>query len=299
MSRDLIYDLLIDKFGLGDLIQRLFGDPPEHVWHYTDGEALAKIVSSSHLWSTHAQFLNDPDEIGVGLDLVAGLVSDFLAEQDANGQDELCEWLKQLLEFLKRKRSADVFLTCFSEKKDGLYQWRAYANNGRGYALGFRVGGADGMSSLHLLRVIYGEAGLREKIGSILSKARDVFGEPDNASRRPALSALQTWLAALAVSYKDEAYEEEREWRIVHEVKIPHEEIPVGFRFPSSGAIVPYLSMEMRNTDRQEIPAPIDEVVIGPGLDRERTTRALEMLFAERDAKMPRITPTRVRYRPG
>jgi hypothetical protein len=78
-----------------------------------------------------------------------------------------------------------TYVACFSAERDDLSQWRAYAGDGAGYALGFSTGtqfSIDGTNErADLLKVLYSDkeqAGLLERylreIVSIVSRERDI-----------------------------------------------------------------------------------------------------------------------------
>ena len=104
------------------------------VYHYTNDVGLRGILESGRIWLTDIFSLNDPSALRHGLSRVV----EILKQKAAIGPPECKLFAKQfgsLDEALHR--SAHYFVCSFSEAGDDLGQWRAYADNGQGYALGF------------------------------------------------------------------------------------------------------------------------------------------------------------------
>jgi hypothetical protein len=78
--------------------------------------------------------LNDPSELRHGCNPAI----EFITANENNAQPEINEFAVRLREMLQRGiDGAKIFVLSFSEAGNDLAQWRAYADNGRGYALGF------------------------------------------------------------------------------------------------------------------------------------------------------------------
>ena|SRR5882672_11981800 len=103
------------------------------IYHCTDDRGLAGILATGKLWLTDIFNLNDPSELrhGFGKAIEAW-------------QGKGCAEAERVATVLRRVSSDPDFrelghhFTCsFSSDGDELGQWRAYADNGQGYALGF------------------------------------------------------------------------------------------------------------------------------------------------------------------
>jgi hypothetical protein len=137
-----------------------------------------------------------------------------------------------------RERPRDWFVACFSKQKDDLSQWRAYGGGENGFAIAFPAGGFFWRSSL-VVRVNYDKE-LHLSIASKLAEATLQFHQEglDTRSDDPAARAawtdefLQDWsgiIGQLAPMVKDPAFNDEDEYRIVHEFKV-HEMSKLRFR---------------------------------------------------------------------
>jgi hypothetical protein len=105
-------------------------ETPRHVYHYTTIEGLKGIVSTGSLFATEITFLNDSSEL-VYADQI---IRKYTASADSSNLGRLL--LSELNETLDRGR-VELYVSCFCDSGDLLSQWRAYANQGAGYALEF------------------------------------------------------------------------------------------------------------------------------------------------------------------
>ena len=97
---------------------------------------LRGILESGRLWLTDILSLNDPSELNHGL----SLATTILNGKAANGPPEsklFADDFGEVMRLGKLQRSGDYFICSFSSAGDDLGQWRAYADSGHGYALGF------------------------------------------------------------------------------------------------------------------------------------------------------------------
>ncbi len=108
---------------------------PPLIYHYTNDSGLRGILESGQLWFTDIFNLNDPSELSHGI----GYALDILKHQANNGPNEAKVFSKFFSHAVTGnvETSAHYFVCCFSKTDHDLGQWRAYADDGRGYAIGF------------------------------------------------------------------------------------------------------------------------------------------------------------------
>src|SRR5690348_14647947 len=95
---------------------------PDLVWHYTSAEGLLGILNSGHLWATHIQYLDDPQEMVYGTRLLDSVIDDLLkAGQHSSYMQEWLKWISIGQNF--QAVADDVFVTCFCSAKNLLPQW--------------------------------------------------------------------------------------------------------------------------------------------------------------------------------
>jgi Protein of unknown function (DUF2971) len=109
--------------------------PPKLIYHYTDDKGLYGILSTGKIRFTDIFRLNDPSELKHGV----GQAVNLLKQMAENAPREVQEFSEPLASFLNSNLEgiANLFVCSFSTADDELGQWRAYADDGRGYALGF------------------------------------------------------------------------------------------------------------------------------------------------------------------
>jgi len=250
---------------------------PETIYHYTDDMGLRGILESGRLWLTDIFNLNDPSELKHGLEISIKL----LEENTTVNPPEVGEFFKQVVRILRGQVDpiAHYFVCCFSDAGDDLGQWRAYADNGRGYALGFDgntlrqafdsgKGGVDpGRSEF---TVTYEDVSLVEIQKEIIHKTipfvsvprgRNLTDENINCYIRELLVRLLMLLFSSAIFFKHHAYSNEREYRFLS----MHRAGPVpDQKFRSR----PHSLIRYREFDwKTVVGESLKEIVIGPAAD--------------------------------
>lgn len=100
------------------------------IYHYCSMEAFKEILSSKSIWLSDSMFMNDKYE-GRWIDKIVEEVLESL--EDDHSKEQLGQY-KQQYNLLKNKKA---YMCCFSKESDKLSQWRAYADNASGIAIGF------------------------------------------------------------------------------------------------------------------------------------------------------------------
>lgn len=159
------------------------------------------------------------------------------------------------------------FIASFSKEPDQLSQWRGYADDGQGFAIGFS-GTALQALPVTLLEVLYDHKQqileMKRAIAAIYLRYADASSEFGSECAEDCV-LLGAYLAAL----KNPSFHEEREVRALHLVNVKHSEramrlvpndseIEIQFR-ASSGTLTAYL--DLRGPGDLQM---IKEVVMGP-----------------------------------
>lgn len=225
--------------GLREEIKRLWANIDAHyerpatIFHYTSADALYSIVQNKQLWATEALCMNDPTEgIHAGrliAERLRGRVPDVPPDLVRIFSDE------QLSEVLNNQ----VFLVSFCTAGDLLSQWRAYGLDGRGYAIGYNTEALLNTANDggRLVPVSYDQAELEPLLDSIIDFGvkeitRINFGQ-DDSQRYWRL--IGNYLLQSVIRFKNSAYREEQEWRLVY-----YPSNGIEFR-TTGGRIVPYI----------------------------------------------------------
>lgn len=105
-------------------------DESDMMYHYCSMEAFKGILNSKSLWLSESMFMNDKYE-GRWIDKIVEEV--ILDLKDDYSEEQLAQYKRQF-DALKDKKA---YMCCFSKESDKLSQWRAYAGNASGVAIGF------------------------------------------------------------------------------------------------------------------------------------------------------------------
>lgn len=188
---------------------------------------------------------------------------------------------------------------CFSEDGDVLSQWRGYAANGSGFAVGFRRGKLEELTDeqVALSKIGYGYRDLEdvnEVIGTLaeafIGDAQRFRGDPAQIVQAsldptPEKLALQRRAAMALFRVKNDAFYEEREWRL-HLFERPKEIPELKFRATAKG-VSPY----------KEIKFPADAVcaiVLGP---RNQTPESVVSALLEKSGLAATVSQSQASYR--
>ena len=276
------------------------------LYHYTPVEGLRGILTSGKIWFTDAGYLNDGSELHYGY----SLISKALIERQRNGTSELLSrsygnariYLNML-----NTRSLVPYVSCYCENGNLLSQWRNYGSRGGGYAVGFHVPSNlkwcldrqdpdTKVTQPKLRKVVYDpgeqaklvqstfdayELVYQEEIPSIESVARQYDADPwvaeTTATSTPAFH-LANILVEYILSFKDPAFGEENEWRLVYVIDNDDKKQQKHIRFRTgNGYIVPYVEVELFQDQYGGL--PIKEIVSGPTLDPTMAEHSLRVLL--------------------
>jgi hypothetical protein len=260
------------------------------LYHYTDAPGLKGMLESGQIWFTDYRHLNDPSELTHGIDMAHKAARALFPSLDRR----VVMFLERFIDMFRRSNfdaTLEFYIACFSRARDDLGQWRAYADNGRGFAIGLtpamfevRSHSTDCRLPEFIGPVIYADdqvfnrqQAVVETSGAIFAETHDAYTElfQDTAICEPFMRALAREMIAQPLIWncltsKHPAYEHEQEVRLVilgQPTKLrPH----VTTRFRGS-EIVPYIKHPM------PVRTNIAEIIVGPAaqLDAERTLRVM------------------------
>jgi hypothetical protein len=209
------------------------------IYHYTNDVGLRGILETGRLWLTDVFSLNDPSELRHGVALALSV----LDAKAACGPLESKIFARRLRSFIQERgaeASGHYFLCSLSSFGDDLGQWRAYGDDGRGYALGFDVTALESGFAKHSAPLVkafpitYNDAELIEILRKIIEAMFSFISLPrrknlDTSTVNEYMAKLTTLLVVhalhAALHFKHEAYRNEQEYRFleVHSVDQPPE----------------------------------------------------------------------------
>jgi len=205
------------------LIERLYTPAnDEVVYHYCSSETLKAILESGRIRFTDINMLNDAHETRWGYDvfeeaadrlLKRSGISEATPRIDLSFIDSMDKIISPI------QLIAHPFVACFSAEHDSLEQWRAYGDDGRGYAIGFKVSALQNLP-ITLLKVEYQrEKQVEEMIRAIV--ATYVHHRDDDPTTKQAEFQLDcSLIATFMIAFKNPVFEHENEIRCVHAVNV-------------------------------------------------------------------------------
>jgi len=267
----------------------LHDNRPRVVYHYTTAAGLLGIVQSNRLWATNARFLNDHSEI----EYAACVIRQLMAAMTSKGAATLpADFTEQVTQDLDRfEAEARVYVCCFCTEGDLLGQWRGYGAQGGGYALGFEAknfGDREMAMPLKpiLRRVIY-DPKLQKRLVRTwhqavcdlevtLPKERSKFSR----RREMLVGTFRLLVPQFLLCFKNPAYAEEQEWRLIQYGRIAEREIIKPAFRTSGGRILPYATLDLTQAEgKYKGKLPLKIVRFGPTLDAGGTGRSLRLLL--------------------
>jgi len=255
-------------------------EAPQLIYHYTDDKGLKGVLESGCFWLTDVFSLNDPSEMAHGFTQAIKVLN----ASTAAGPPESKIFARRFEAFALEgaiQKIAHFFVCSFSAHKEDLGQWRAYADDGRGYALVF-----DGKTlaeeffgqtvearfSNGTFRVLYDDAQLCAIYKQIIDSMFDLIslpwkrGLPKDVTNAY-MGELEFWLTYHVLQailfFKHEAYSNELEYRFLQIFRADSEP-EVKFRQR------PYSLVRYREFDwKKKVPLALRKIMVGPAADRK------------------------------
>jgi len=281
--------------------------PPPILYHYTNDVGLRGILETEKLWLTDILSLNDPSELSHGLKLAV----DVLKSKAADGPPEsklFAAGFEEVIRLGKVQRSGDYFICCFSANGNDLGQWRAYADNGRGYALGFDAKALENAFIQQVnapiqkaFPVTYNDARLIEihrdiieKMFSLISlpRGRDLGGDAIKAYWAELYTQITVHALHAGLHFKHEAYFNEKEYRFMH--VYPAADQPLETKlYTRSYSSVRYQEFDWKSAGGNVL----KKIVVGPAADVERATAFAKESLLLTDQQAVALTSSEIPYR--
>ncbi len=252
------------------LVDRLIEQRPNQiVYHYTSPAGLLGILKTKTLWATSHFHLNDTLEFSRATDLFrVELANASFNEPELKLFDSLTERMKQ-----------QFFVASFSEHDDLLSQWRAYCQNGTGYALGFAqdnpIFSSATDNAFNLIRCEYDSDEQQKLCRVLIAEFRDFLKSKADlnvsnlAQQAKSLRQIYNWTFAFALltsSFKNKGFFEESEWRLVSQYPDdPKLVAKLEYRTGRLG-LTPYFSLPLSAAPTA---ARFDRIVIGPAANKK------------------------------
>jgi hypothetical protein len=240
--------------------------------------------------------MNDSREYLHAFDVLKGALEVVWGEATI---EEHVSFLEGVPEDAQRFEESNVYAVCFSEVPDLLSQWRAYCPNGSGVALGFTTGDLRDITefqAFQLGRCIYDSKEQTEKVLYELRFYLRRLLEEENPTpaftQRMVREFILHSFLAIAPFFKDPAFSEEREWRLVLEF-VPQLK-DLGFRIGGS-TLTPYVKTGVAYPGET---LALAQIIIGPTPHPELVVSAMDLLKAKYNLARTTLHKSTIPYRP-
>jgi hypothetical protein len=223
------------------------------------------VVESKCIWLSQMSTLNDYMEhnwlIKLAKGRLDGLIADTgdrrigLGKLDAKDVPEAL--LIALRSQLRRGEAVDPYCACFSEDGDVLSQWRAYADEGGGFAIGFDPVRFPVDGATTLCQVCYDINEHYRIVDALIDEyQKKVTGVTHGFELMQLAARFHSDLLGPSMTCKNPSFSEEKEWRVVHESRKADARREDGFRTRGS-ELLHYFKLQVSAF-------AIREVVLGP-----------------------------------
>lgn len=267
------------------------------IYHYCNVEAFRAIIQNKTIWLSSVYNLNDYKEIHWIKDKVKNRIEQLQTKDNFSKYKAFKDFYDEGL--------PSVYIASFSQGKDLLSQWRAYANDGYGVAIGFNK---DYFLSNELIKtseVLYNEKKQEKEINKILKPLEKLEENIDLDSKKFKIvcEEIINKINNLSATSKNELFKEEQEVRLIHNPNIIDDKKNKKFIFKKSiskmqfrsvcGNLIPYFELKFDKFNEKN--KPIVEIVKGPKnkfIDKE-----IKIFLANNDFYEVKIKSSKSSYR--
>lgn len=238
------------------------------IYHYCNPQTFLQIIERKCIWLSSTNNMNDFAEG----EWFISAVKRMLESKQGEYGNEWCNtaWVHFV------SNIGQKYIACFSKNSDSLSQWRAYAQDGEGVAIGFEDSalGAEGDSihtnispkmSLCLKDVKYSST---QEIFNELASIAELVRSSDTNELSNSAFTFSAICSSLAMLTKNPAFKEENERRLVYSALVMVKQVDgsvevmnalsdIKYRI-SNGYLTSYFELEFSPADA------IKEIVLGP-----------------------------------
>lgn len=205
------------------LIDRLYTPSDgEILYHYCSAIAFQAIATNATIRFSDINMLNDGSESRWAYSIFEEAATRLITRKGVKESAPTIEeaFIDEIDKIISPAQLiAHPFIACFSETPDLLGQWRSYADDGRGFAVGFNACSLKSQLPATFLRVLYEpEQQIKEMmhaIGAIYLRQHEGTEEEKGKFFEDCV-LLGTYMTA----FKHPAFAEEREVRAVHAISV-------------------------------------------------------------------------------
>lgn len=276
------------------------------LYHYCSLDTFLKIIKSSSIWLSDIQKSNDTKELvwfrqkyyefildkyNNCSDVTEKTICEIILSMAVSDGFENCpEWLLPVTRTYCQKIASTFFSLrtyafCLSELPDSLGQWRGYAQDGKGVAIGFSKEYLNALNGYGLrcpkYNFLLGNISYKKDLTSLFNK---IFELHDKSKPDEFLMHTLMDITHAAALFKHPSFKEEKEWRIIYSMddfgiqkedlcfdnfnKISNNKYRENFEVPNidyiakDSDIIPHVEIKIKSLQKA-----INSIVIGPKCD--------------------------------
>lgn len=261
----------------GELEVSSLGSPSDTtIYHYTSFYAFTQIIKNNNFWASDPSRLNDKREHKIWFDVFEQVCCAIREREDS---DEYIEIIDEIKKRVLGFGQYSHFVTCFSQGRDLLSQWRAYGDMGNGVCIGLDLeqtlatlyGNKDNYDPENHSFLLHGPIEYNDKIvyQDIYNHILDILKDyresghqfKDYTNLVDKIDFLQKSCERIFMrmqDLKDGSFWEEREYRlfVMQSASNPHKETKY---FERRWAYISYVELSAGQSR-----FPIKEIIVGP-----------------------------------
>ena len=236
----------------------------EVVYHYCSVDTFFNIIKNASIWLSDIAKSNDYQECVRCREIVNEEMEEYLRD----AAEALQAWKTWYEIGIESNFSMGTFCVCFSESKDKLSQWRGYAQDGKGIAIGFDKEILEELNQISEFHTAFGKVIYDNPQEYVQGIVEDNIKKLEYKGIGHVALELSTNYRMQFPFVKNSGFEEEKEWRAVVCSAIGHYNIPSSDNFlfskvkyrTANNKLIPYIEMSFEKA-KQSI---IKEIFIGP-----------------------------------
>lgn len=202
---------------------------PKIVYHYCSIQTFLDIISNSTIRLSNIVKSNDNEEIRYIIPFVEKAILKAVQEYNFFASDDFKISGDSVMESLERsfnELSATFYVTCFSEVVDLVDQWARYADHAKGVAIGFSTDEFVKLQTTPYVgywfsSIVYDANHIIQRMVEIITKSYEKRCKYNDElhnfiTMTDIINKLILTMLHHAPLYKNHAFSQEREWRLVY-----------------------------------------------------------------------------------
>ena len=264
---------------------------PETIYHYTTQKGILGIIPPRAIWATQVHFLNDKNEVFLTFKLLEKELRRLVGTSQSPQHRSL---LNEIRHSLSNVDQTHICTVSFCESGDLLSQWRGYAAQGKGYALGFDLQTLSNTAKQQNFVVwpcVYNPTLQLELVNYLIDCWIQKFSSLQ-FDHGIMLDEINASFCKLAPIIKDESFIEEQEWRLISSVT--GVEKNMAFR-EGAFSLIPYLNFSL--LDQNDGRECFKKIVVGPSPHTDLAMNSLTMFLKKNKLSNVDVVCSRIPFR--